>query len=233
MQKELRALGANFNIELIGVNQMTGASGNAAITFGRTLPWLQDTPSQNVWGSWAVTHRDLRIVDENNELVGVFNLTQNDLQDPSNRDTLKQMLLNAARALDADADKLPDAWETKFSRSNGIAPSFDLDLDKFNHFMEFAFGSDPSNANDKPVVAFSLNNAGRGVLQFKRWFGNLVTYAVESSNDLQSWQPISSTFVAHRNLFDKTGYFETTFTLEQSAWDEEIRFLRVRAIPQP
>jgi len=39
------------------------------------LPLLQDTEAEDVWHDWAITYRDVVILDRNNEQVGVFNLT--------------------------------------------------------------------------------------------------------------------------------------------------------------
>ena len=71
-------------------------SGNASITNGRDLPWLQDTTEANVVASWAVTYRDLVVLDDDNEVFSVYNLTSHDLSNPDNYATLKAILLDAA-----------------------------------------------------------------------------------------------------------------------------------------
>ena len=48
------------------MNQTGLQSGNASITAGRDLPWLQDTASANVWGAWNVTYRDVVVLDADN-----------------------------------------------------------------------------------------------------------------------------------------------------------------------
>jgi hypothetical protein len=63
---------------------------------GRTLPWLQDTPTVNVWGSWRVTWRDVVVLDADNKIVRVYNLTDNDLHDPAKYAELRGILLSAA-----------------------------------------------------------------------------------------------------------------------------------------
>lgn len=63
---------------------------------GGDLPILQDTPLANVWTSWGATWRDVYILDGNNRLVSVYNLTEHDLSVAENRDTLRQMLIDAA-----------------------------------------------------------------------------------------------------------------------------------------
>ena len=60
------------------------------------VPLLQDTPQANVWGAWGATWRDVVIVDGSGQVVGVYNLTANNLADPANYATLKQMLEQAS-----------------------------------------------------------------------------------------------------------------------------------------
>jgi len=72
-------------------------SGNAGMVAGRTLPWLQDEPTVNVWGSWEVTWRDVVVLSPDNRRLAVYNLTQHDLSVPAYYDSLKSLLLSAAR----------------------------------------------------------------------------------------------------------------------------------------
>ena len=96
MQPELDAAAPPVEIELLGVNRIGSETGNASITSGRTLPWLQDTQQQDVWVDWQVTYRDVVILDEENRRIGVFNLTEHDLADTAQYAALKTMLLEAA-----------------------------------------------------------------------------------------------------------------------------------------
>jgi hypothetical protein len=210
---------------------------NSLVTPGRTIPWLQDTSSStaNVQERWQAVYRDVIIVDENNLAVGVYNLSQHDLAIASNREDLKLMLLNAAKAVDADADKMPDVWENKFARGIYITPEADVDLDGFSHFQEFAFGSNPANPQVKPALLIETDLAGRYKLRFKRWGGNAVQYFVETGTTLESWElmgPEVGTWVT-LNLFDGTGSMETQITSTTLVNSEETRFFRVRALPQP
>jgi len=77
------------------VNRAGYEAGNAAICNGRTIPWLQETADDHVWEAWMVTYRDVVILDENNMVVDVYNLTEHDLTDPADRDALKKKLRNA------------------------------------------------------------------------------------------------------------------------------------------
>ncbi len=71
-------------------------SGNDLMVAGRTLPWLQDDAVTNAWGLWGVTWRDVYVLDGENRLVTIYNLTEHDLTDPANYADLKAILLSAA-----------------------------------------------------------------------------------------------------------------------------------------
>jgi hypothetical protein len=43
-----------------------------------------------------VTYRDVYVLDENNEVVAIYNLTEHDLAVPDNFEALKTLLLEAA-----------------------------------------------------------------------------------------------------------------------------------------
>jgi hypothetical protein len=98
MQKELDALPTSVQIQILGVNETGHESGNASVTTGRTLPWLQDTASENVWASWQVTWRDVIVLDAQNHFVAVFNLTTHDLSKPADYAALKTLLIDTANA---------------------------------------------------------------------------------------------------------------------------------------
>ena len=94
MQTEL----AGTDIVILGINRMGSESQNPAACEGKDIPWLQDTPGVACWDLWEVTYRDVYIVGRDNELLGVYNLTTNDLGDPADYAALKAMLENAAGA---------------------------------------------------------------------------------------------------------------------------------------
>jgi hypothetical protein len=85
-----------FPIRILGVNAATEASGNAGMCAGRTLPWLQDTDQANVWMKWQVDFRDLVILDAENKVLQIYNLTAHDLTNSANYDQLRGILLTAA-----------------------------------------------------------------------------------------------------------------------------------------
>ena len=98
MQKELDGLTTKVQIQILGVNETGHESGNVSVTTGRTLPWLQDTPSENVWAPCPVTWRDVIVLDAQNHFVAVFNLTAHDLSNPTEYAALKSLLVNTANA---------------------------------------------------------------------------------------------------------------------------------------
>lgn len=77
---------------ILGVNGVGFESGNASITEGRDLAWLQDTEEAAVWDLWQVEYRDVFVIDEDGRLIGILNVTTHDLADPSHQDTLKSLL---------------------------------------------------------------------------------------------------------------------------------------------
>ena len=54
---------------------------------------MEENAGDGVWDAWAVTYRDVIILDSNNVQVDVYNLTDNDLAEPDNYATLERKLL--------------------------------------------------------------------------------------------------------------------------------------------
>ena len=98
MQQEIDAAHPPVRVHLLGVNGMGLEAGNEVMTDGRDIPWLQDTAAVKAWVKWNVTFRDVVILDAHNRVIGVYNLTEHDLQVPSNYFELRGMLLDAAGA---------------------------------------------------------------------------------------------------------------------------------------
>lgn len=96
MQTELDGESHALDIEILGVNHSGLESGNASICANRDIPWLQDVPAVDAWTAWGVTLRDVVILDANNRVVDVFNLTVNNLVIQANYDALKALLVSAA-----------------------------------------------------------------------------------------------------------------------------------------
>ena len=97
MQQDLGAAHPRLAIRLLGVDLQGLDDGNAGMVAGRTLPWLQDEPAVNVWGSWEVNWRDVVVLSPDNRRLAVYNLSVHDLSVPANYDSLKSLLLTAAR----------------------------------------------------------------------------------------------------------------------------------------
>jgi hypothetical protein len=96
MQADLDALETERAIRILGLNDEGLESGNAGMTNGRVLPWLQPMAGQDIWELWDVEYRDVIIVGPDNEYVGTYNLTIHDLSNPDNYEVLKSLLLDAA-----------------------------------------------------------------------------------------------------------------------------------------
>lgn len=80
--------------EIIGLNESGYESGNDNFTTNISLPWLQDDAT-NVWNLWDVTYRDVYIVSSESILIDIYNLTDNDLQNPAQFEDLKALILTA------------------------------------------------------------------------------------------------------------------------------------------
>lgn len=92
MQTELAGTGT----DILGVNQIGAESGNNANCDGRDIPWLQDDVDERVWDLWTVTYRDVYILNADNELVAVYNLTTHNLAEAADYAELKAMIEAAA-----------------------------------------------------------------------------------------------------------------------------------------
>jgi hypothetical protein len=97
MQNEIETEHPELEIALLAVNGVGAESGVDGMSEGRDIPLLQDTAAQDAWGAWAVTYRDVVVLDRDNRVFGVFNLTEHDLANETHYATLKQMLVDAAQ----------------------------------------------------------------------------------------------------------------------------------------
>lgn len=96
MQEEILAANPSSRIRLLAVNDAGYEAGNGTAVAGRTIPLLQDIPEVGAWTSWAVTYRDVVILDADNRALGVFNLTEHNLSETPNYDALLDYLRIAA-----------------------------------------------------------------------------------------------------------------------------------------
>ena len=97
MQAEITADAPSTPVDILGINAAGLEWGNAAICDGRVIPWLQDTYEQDVWGSWKVTWRDVVVLDAENRVLFVYNLSVHNLSHPAEYADLKSRLLAAAQ----------------------------------------------------------------------------------------------------------------------------------------
>lgn len=96
MQKEILEMFPESSIRILGVNEVGQEYGNAAVCVGREIPWLQEVSASPIWGPWEVAYRDVVILDEQNEVAGVFNLTTYNLDYPGNYAGLRNLLIEIA-----------------------------------------------------------------------------------------------------------------------------------------
>ena len=96
MQNEIDAEGWAVAVRILGINEIGSERDNDLMCAGRDLPWLQETASNLVWVPWAVTNRDVIILDRNNRQIGIYNLTEHDLSQATNFAELKGLLQAAA-----------------------------------------------------------------------------------------------------------------------------------------
>ena len=97
MQHDLDTVATARPIRILGINEAGQEAGNGEICQGRTIPWLQDLPRTNVWHAWHVTWRDVIILDAENHVFRVYNLTDYDLNVSANYTELRNILIQAAQ----------------------------------------------------------------------------------------------------------------------------------------
>ena len=148
----LKAAKPDLNVEILGVNGISFAGFNSLVTSERNLSWLQDTREENVWVRWGVRWRDVRIVDSQGQLQGVYNLTDYDLSIEKNFTDLMQLFLKVAKVVDSDGDHLPDDWEVQHFGNLSADGLTDSDGDGYDNFTEYAFGTDPLDPKSRPLI---------------------------------------------------------------------------------
>jgi hypothetical protein len=218
---------------LLGINQTNRAAFNAEMPKGRTNSWLQDLHEVDVWGHWKVTYRDVQILGPSNRLYAVYNLTDHDLSNAANRTALKALLLKAATLVDSDGNGLPDEWEQKHFGSLPSKPTDDPDGDGFDNRTEFAWGTDPTDAQSKPRLAYSITGDGQFMVSYYRWGGGVFNYSMEASSDLQTWDgsSLSVRYGNAQNLYDGSGRSQMTVYPTQQVKSYPRSFLRLLVIP--
>jgi hypothetical protein len=98
MQDELAADHPELAISLHHVNEIGYDSGNETLMSETDLPILQDDTTADVWNQWGATWRDVYVLDGDNEIYAIYNLTSHDLSDPANYAELYDLFVAAASA---------------------------------------------------------------------------------------------------------------------------------------
>ncbi|MCA9144083.1 MAG: hypothetical protein H6823_16355 [Planctomycetaceae bacterium] len=104
LQGELETTYPILNIQIVGLNEFgqDPAGANDLMMASRTTPWLQDGDSNgnqrsDVWyDKWNVTYRDVIVLNGQNEMTDVYNLTSHDLGVAANYATMRDKLIDAA-----------------------------------------------------------------------------------------------------------------------------------------
>ena len=238
MQNELWGTVTDFNVEILGVNEIGHEAGNSNITLGGYwLPWLQDNSVAGVWSTvWGVRYRDVKILNAKGELYATYNLTDFDLSVAANYNTLKGLMLAAAAATDSDNDGLPDAWEELMLGGLGQGPDDDKDKDGATNWQEFAHCSDPDDPASRPAPRFVWAEDGGGteyasVLYVQR-LGNFCNYATEVSHTFGNWLGAPADIgrgAGPSNNFDGTGGAAVLYYRTAPATEFGAAFFRVLA----
>jgi hypothetical protein len=223
----------DLNVEILGINGASFAGFNSLVVYERSLPWLQDTRTDNVWGSWGVRWRDVQIVDSQGQLQAVYNLTDHDLSNSQNFTELKQLFLKIAKVVDSDGDHLPDDWEMQHFGNLAADGLTDSDGDGYDNFSEYAFGSDPLDPKSRPAIAPTVRVSAQKPLlnlTFRRPAGNFLDYVIEASPelDLSFLKAAGTSAQQPRNFFDGTGTVEARSSISMNAPHE---FFRMRVVP--
>jgi len=87
--------GLGYDVQLHGVNGVGFESGTDDMSELGDAPVLQDTEEELVWDTWDVTFRDLYILDDENRLHDVYNLTVHSLAVTENFEELRSMFIAA------------------------------------------------------------------------------------------------------------------------------------------
>lgn len=82
LQDQLSADHPELDVQILLVNRDHREEGMPDLTSITDLPVVQDDEQDVlVWERWGATWRDVFVLDRNNRVAGVYNLTEHDLQD--------------------------------------------------------------------------------------------------------------------------------------------------------
>ncbi len=95
MEEELAAKHPELSVALLAIDAPGHEAGLPDVAKAGDLPCLQDTEKDDVWGSWGAEWRDVYVLNRDNEVVAIYNLTLFSLSDPENYATLEALLIGA------------------------------------------------------------------------------------------------------------------------------------------
>ena len=96
MEADLAKKHPELGISLLAIDAVGHDGGFPDLAKVGDLPCVQDTAKDDVWGSWGATWRDVYVLNAENEVTAVYNLTTYSLDDPKNYATLEALLIAAA-----------------------------------------------------------------------------------------------------------------------------------------
>ncbi len=82
-------------MDIVTVNGGGYDAGLEELFADTTLPAVQDNASVGVWRSWSADWRDVYVLDRNNSVTAVYNVTDNDLADRANQEALIDLFVAA------------------------------------------------------------------------------------------------------------------------------------------
>ena len=98
MYNELAQEYPELPITMFAINQIGAETGTSSFDETHALPMVNDNSTDNIWIQWESIWRDFYILNRNNELIEIYNLTEHNLNDPQNYQELKQKILTAVQS---------------------------------------------------------------------------------------------------------------------------------------
>lgn len=96
LQDQMALEHPELSARIVFVNRMHREDGLSDLTAISDLPVVQDGDPELVWDRWGAHWRDVFVLDADNHVVDVYNLTRYDLQDDENYQGLYDIFLGAA-----------------------------------------------------------------------------------------------------------------------------------------
>jgi len=96
MQAEIEANHPSLDVKIFAINMPGYSSGASSLAPAIYLPMVQDDSTLDIWNDWGALWRDVYLLNENNELVMVYNLSQNNLGNSTSYNTLMQHFVDIA-----------------------------------------------------------------------------------------------------------------------------------------